>query len=92
MSVPIPQSRTVDQVDVRGPRFAAWVTTAVLVVVLIVATFSVPAAGVLLAAQTLVFALGAVFGPRRSPYGLLYATLIAPRDPRRTRWIRAIVP
>ena len=79
MSVPIPQSRTVDQVDVRGPRFAAWVTTAVLVVVLIVATFSVPAAGVLLAVQTLVFALGAVFGPRRSPYGLLYATLIAPR-------------
>ena len=51
MSVPIPQSRTVDQVDVRGPRFAAWVTTAVLVVVLIVATFSVPAAGVLLAAH-----------------------------------------
>ena len=29
-----------DQVDVRGPRFAAWVTTAVLVATLIAAAFS----------------------------------------------------
>ncbi|MFD6675772.1 DUF4395 domain-containing protein [Rhodococcus zopfii] len=79
MSVSVSSSGTVDQVDVRGPRFAAWVTTAVLVAVLIVATFSTPAAGVLLAVQTLVFALGAVFGPRRSPYGRLFARLVAPR-------------
>lgn len=79
MSVSASPSRTVDQVDVRGPRFAAWVTTAVLAVVLIVATFSITAAGVLLAAQTVVFALGAAFGPRRSPYGRLFATLVAPR-------------
>jgi hypothetical protein len=37
------------QVDVRGPRFAAWVTTAVLVVVLIAAAFSTGAATVLIA-------------------------------------------
>ena len=39
---------TIDQVDVRGPRFAAWITTAVLVVVLLLTTFSVPAAAILL--------------------------------------------
>ncbi|CQD23886.1 integral membrane protein [Mycolicibacterium conceptionense] len=33
------------QVDVRGPRFAAWVTTALLIVTLLVAGISEPAAG-----------------------------------------------
>ncbi|MQY24693.1 DUF4395 domain-containing protein [Nocardia aurantia] len=66
------------QVDVRGPRFAAWVTTAVLVVVLIAAAFGPGVAAVLLGLQAVVFALGALLGPRRSPYGRLYA-LIAPR-------------
>ncbi|MCX4093357.1 DUF4395 domain-containing protein [Nocardia sp. alder85J] len=67
------------QVDVRGPRFAAWVTTAVLVVVLLAAAFGTTVAAVLLGVQALVFALGALLGPRRSPYGRLYATLVAPR-------------
>ncbi|MFC9993360.1 DUF4395 domain-containing protein [Nocardia sp. NPDC127526] len=67
------------QVDVRGPRFAAWITTAVLALVLIVAVFSVPLAAVLLAAQAVVFALGAAQGPRRSPYGRIYAAAVAPR-------------
>ncbi len=67
------------QVDVRGPRFAAWITTAVLVLVLTAATFSTAAAAVLLALQALVFALGALTGPRRSPYGRLYGALVAPR-------------
>ncbi|QLY31608.1 DUF4395 domain-containing protein [Nocardia huaxiensis] len=67
------------QVDVRGPRFAAWITTAALALVLIIATFSVPAATVLLALQAAVFALGAAYGPRRSPYGRLYATYVAPK-------------
>ena len=69
----------IQQVDVRGPRFAAWITTAVLVVVLAVATVSTTVAGVLLAVQTAVFAAGAALGPRRSPYGLLFARLVAPR-------------
>ena len=68
-----------DQVDVRGPRFAAWITTAVLVVVLIVATFSVPAAAVILALQAIVFAVGAAVGPRLSPYGRIYGAVVAPR-------------
>lgn len=69
----------IQQVDVRGPRFAAWITTAVLVVVLILSTISPLAAGLLLAAQAVVFAAGAAVGPRRSPYGRLFAGLVAPR-------------
>ncbi|BBY33016.1 hypothetical protein BST33_14310 [Mycolicibacter minnesotensis] len=66
-------------VDVRGPRFAAWITTAVLVAVLLIAEFSPLGAAALLAAQAVVFALGAGLGPRRHPYGLLFARLVAPR-------------
>ncbi|NLE81255.1 MAG: DUF4395 domain-containing protein [Rhodococcus sp.] len=73
-------THTPDQVDVRGPRFAAWVTTAVLVVTLVVASFSLVPAGILVAAQAVVFALGAALGPRRSPYGTVYAALVAPRN------------
>jgi len=68
-----------DQVDVRGPRFAAWVTTAVLLTVLVLSGFSTAAAAALLAAQAVVFAIGALRGPRQHPYGRLYATLVAPR-------------
>jgi hypothetical protein len=70
---------TADQVDVRGPRFAAWVTTAVLVVVLLAAAFSPGAAAVLIALQAVVFAIGAALGPRRHPYGRIYAAFVAPR-------------
>ena len=69
----------ISQVDVRGPRFAAWVTTAVLVITLGVSAFSAPAAAVILTAQAVVFALGALRGPRNSPYGVLFANLVAPR-------------
>ena len=66
-------------VDVRGPRFAAWVTTAVLIGVLIIFSFSPVTATVLLAGQAVVFAIGALVGPRRHPYGVLFAKLVAPR-------------
>jgi hypothetical protein len=59
-------------VDPRGPRFAAAVTT--LVLVLVLATGS----GLLAAAQAVVFALTA-WSPRQGPYGLLYRALLAPR-------------
>ena len=61
MSTTTATTRRSPQVDVRGPRFAAWITTAVLVVVLVVASVSTTVAGVLLAVQTVVFAAGAVF-------------------------------
>ncbi len=68
-----------DFVDVRGPRFAAWVTTAVLVITLIVSALSPPAAAIILGVQAVVFAIGAVGGPRRHPYGRLFATVVVPR-------------
>jgi hypothetical protein len=67
------------QVDVRGPRFVAWITTAVLVMTLAVSAFSISAAAVLLGLQAVVFAVGAVAGPARHPYGLVFAGLVAPR-------------
>jgi hypothetical protein len=73
------ESVVTDQVDVRGPRFVAWITTAVLIVTLLVSTVSVPTAAVILGLQTVVFALGAALGPRRHPYGRVFAALIAPR-------------
>lgn len=68
-----------DRVDVRGPRFAAWVTTAVLVAALVVSAASPPVAAIILGAQAVVFAIGAVGGPRRHPYGRIFATAVAPR-------------
>lgn len=61
------------QVDPRGQRFAAALTSAVLAVVLITGSVW------LLAAQAAVFVVGAVAGVRFSPYGLLYARLLRPR-------------
>jgi Ca2+/Na+ antiporter len=72
-------SSTIDQVDVRGPRFVAWVTTVVLVITLVVSGLSTPAAAVILALQAVVFAIGAAGGPRRHPYGLVFANVVAPR-------------
>jgi hypothetical protein len=61
------------EIDPRGPRFAAGVTTLVLAVVLITGSVW------LLAAQAVVFAVAAVFGLRYSPYGWLYRKLVRPR-------------
>ncbi len=70
---------TPGQVDVRGPRFAAWITTAVLVITLLVSGINPLAAAIILGAQSIVFAIGATAGPRRHPYGLVFAKLVAPR-------------
>jgi Ca2+/Na+ antiporter len=72
-------TKSTDQVDVRGPRFVAWITTVVLVITLIVSGVSPLAAAVILGLQTVVFAVGAVGGPRRHPYGLVFANVVAPR-------------
>ena len=68
-----------DQVDVRGPRFAAWVTTVVIVATLVVSAFSETGAAVVLGLQAVVFAVGAWRGPRQHPYGLIFQRLVAPR-------------
>lgn len=60
-------------IDARGPRFGAAVTTVVLAVALITGS------AWLLAWQTLAFALGAAGGVGRSPYGWVFRTLMRPR-------------
>jgi hypothetical protein len=78
--VPISNTTTQpDTVDVRGPRFAAWVTTAVLVITLAVSAASPLAAAVILGVQAIIFAIGAVGGPRKHPYGRIFALVVAPR-------------
>ena len=61
------------EIDPRGPRFGALITTAVLIVVLITSS------AWLLAAQAVVFAAGAFGGLKYAPYGLIYRYLIRPR-------------
>ncbi len=58
--------------DPRGPRFAAAVTSIVLVVVLVTAS------GWLALAQAAVFLIGAV-NIRYAPYAVIYRRLVAPR-------------
>jgi hypothetical protein len=73
------KTTTPAQVDVRGPRFGAWITTVVLIAVLAISGLSTVAAAILLALQAVVFAIGALRGPRHHPYGLIFAHLVAPR-------------
>jgi hypothetical protein len=63
---------TAHEVDVRGPRFAAWVTSAVLAFALLTGS------GALVALQAAVFAVGALAGLRYAPYGVLFRVLVAP--------------
>jgi Domain of unknown function (DUF4395) len=65
------------QIDPRGPRFTAWLTTAVLAVALLVA----PSAWTigLLAAQAVLFGIGAATGVQRTPYAWLFRTFVRPR-------------
>jgi hypothetical protein len=57
-------------IDARGPRFGALITTIVLT------AFLATEARVLLHWQLLVFALGAFFGLKYSPYGFIYSKLV----------------
>ena len=61
------------EIDPRGPRFGAMLTTVVLAVVLVTGS------AWLLASQLVVFAAGALAGLRYAPYGLLYRHFVRPR-------------
>jgi len=64
------------QVDPRGMRFSASITSAMLALALILG----PTWGLLpLAWQVLVFALGAILGLSYSPYGRLFSAALAPK-------------
>jgi hypothetical protein len=60
-------------IDPRGPRFGAVITTVVLAVVLLTSS------AWLLGVQLAVFAIGALAGLRYAPYGLVYRYLVRPR-------------
>lgn len=68
-----PHPADTPQVDVRGPRFIASLTSLAL------ATGLLLSSGWILLFQTAVFALGAYAGLAYSPYGIAYRTLVAPR-------------
>jgi hypothetical protein len=60
-------------IDARGPRLGAVITTIVLAIVLITQNKWV------LAAQGVVFLIGALRGPQFTPYGLVFKNFIKPR-------------
>jgi len=60
-------------IDARGPRFSATITTIVLATALVTHSVWV------LAAQGLVFLIGATFGPQFTPYGLFFKNVVKPR-------------
>jgi len=57
-------------IDARGPRFGALITTLVLAGVLLTESLW------LLIFQTVIFFIGAVFGPANSPYAMIYKKFI----------------
>lgn len=65
------------RIDVRGPRFGAVITTIVLAIAL--ALGDSPVATVLVAWQTVAFALGSLVGLHAQPYSVLYRRLVQPR-------------
>ena len=65
------------QIDPRGPRFGAAITTVVLAINLLTIPSSIST--VLLGIQTVVFALGAFVGLHAQPYGIVYRKLVLPR-------------
>jgi hypothetical protein len=73
-------------IDPRGPRFGAAITTAVLAAVLVTGS------GWLLAAQTAIFALGALTGLKYAPYAYIYRTLVRPRLAKPTELENAAPP
>jgi hypothetical protein len=80
-------SRTVTksiEIDARGPRFSALLTTAVLAIALVTGSIWIALF------QAIVFAIGATKGPQFTPYAFIYRKLIKPRlkSPLRTEDVR----
>ena len=72
------------EIDARGPRFSAALTTAVLALALVTGWVW------LATVQAVVFAIGAIKGPQFTPYAFIYRRLIKPRlkSPLRTEDVR----
>jgi hypothetical protein len=82
-------------IDPRGARLSAALTSVVLAAALVAPT---PAAVVLVAAQAVVFGIGATRGVQRTPYGVLFRKAVRPRlspsveleDPRPPRFAQGV--
>lgn len=72
------------EIDARGPRFSALLTTLVLAIALVTGSVWVAVF------QAVVFAIGATKGPQFTPYAFIYRSLIKPRlkSPLRTEDVR----
>lgn len=72
------------EIDARGPRFSAALTTVVLAIALVTGSVWVALF------QAVVFAIGATKGPQFTPYALIFRKLIKPRlkSPLRTEDVR----
>jgi len=72
------------EIDARGPRFSAAITTLVLALALVTGSVWVALF------QATVFAIGATKGPQFTPYAFIYRSLIKPRlkSPLRTEDVR----
>jgi hypothetical protein len=87
-------------IDPRGPRFGASITSVLLLITVFLGLDSatVDAAFILLIGITAMFAIGAIFGLSRHPYGLLFKKLVRPRlsapteleDPRPPKFAQAV--
>lgn len=68
------------QIDPRGPRFGAAITTVLLLVVVYLSldTKSFPSAVSLLSIIVALFAIGAFFGNAKHPYGFIFKRLVRP--------------
>lgn len=65
------------QIDARGPRFGAAITTVVLAIAFLNIDSSVGNGLIFL--QTFVFALGSLVGLQAQPYGLIFTKVVKPR-------------
>ena len=70
-------------IDPRGPQVAAGLTAVVLAGVLLLPS---PANVLLLGAQAVLFAIGAVRGVQHTPYAWVFRTLVRPRLAPPTEW------
>jgi len=64
---------SLENIDARGPRFSAVLTTIVLSIALVTNS------ELLLALQALVFAIGAFKGPQATPYAAIFRKFVKPR-------------
>mgnify|MGYP000234545915 CR=1 FL=1 len=74
-------TKTPAGIDPRGPRFGATITSVLLLITVFLALDSANAAAAyaLLVVITVLFAIGAIFGNSKHPYGLIFKKFVRPK-------------